>query len=171
MALSLVQLNEQGRILHRYFTRWEFVSSHLHLQSTPSSYTYESEAHSTLSSIDHIVCPHRMLPRYAFAGLPGSLLHDMPPLSVFLGVLRISLISIYTPLIPFFYLLRHESLRNLFLLIGCQGGIPFLKQLAKSVSIISTVGLLLVNHVTLTTLPVKPTKILQFLSEASSENN
>ena len=34
---SSTQLNEQGKILHRHFTRWEFASSHLYLLSTPSS--------------------------------------------------------------------------------------------------------------------------------------
>ena len=30
--MSCTQLNEQGRILHRYLTKWSFISTLLHLQ-------------------------------------------------------------------------------------------------------------------------------------------
>ena len=54
---SCTQINEQGKILHCYISKWNFISTHLHLQTTASSFTYESDAHSTLSTLDHILCP------------------------------------------------------------------------------------------------------------------
>ena len=33
---SCTSLNEQGKILHQYLSRWNFVSAHLHLQSSLS---------------------------------------------------------------------------------------------------------------------------------------
>ena len=55
--MSCTQMNEQGSLLHCYISRWNFVSTHLQLQSDGPSYTYESEAHSTLSTLDPILCP------------------------------------------------------------------------------------------------------------------
>ena len=51
--------NEQGIILARYLNKWDYVSVHLHpsLISTNTVFTYESEAHSSLSIIDHVLCP------------------------------------------------------------------------------------------------------------------
>ena len=37
------------------------MSTHLHLNSLPESYTYESEAHASISTIDHIICPLHLL--------------------------------------------------------------------------------------------------------------
>ena len=65
--MSCTQLNEQGKILHRYLTKWSFVSTHLHLQPNVSLYTYGSDAHSTQSTIDHILCPLGMLPKFVSA--------------------------------------------------------------------------------------------------------
>ena len=59
--MACTHINEQGKILHRYLTKWNFISTHLHLQPTLSSYTYESDAHSTQSTLDHILCPKHML--------------------------------------------------------------------------------------------------------------
>ena len=59
--------NEQGKILYRYISKWNFISTHLHLQTTASSITYESDAHSTLSTLDHILCPSFMLPKFISA--------------------------------------------------------------------------------------------------------
>ena len=64
--MSCTQLNEQGKILHRYLTKWSFVSTHLHLQPNVSSYTYKSDTYST-QSIDHIFCPLGMLPKFISA--------------------------------------------------------------------------------------------------------
>ena len=61
--MSLSSPNEQGKILNKYLMRWKFVSTHLHLCSLPT-YTYESEAHASLSTIDHIMCPSHMLNKF-----------------------------------------------------------------------------------------------------------
>ena len=53
--------NEQGRILTHYLSRWNFLSTHLHLGSSVCSHTYESEAHGSFSTIDHILCPEHLL--------------------------------------------------------------------------------------------------------------
>ena len=58
--MTCTQMNEQGSLLHCYISRWNFVSTHLQLQSDGPSYTYESEAHSTLSTLDPILCPAYM---------------------------------------------------------------------------------------------------------------
>ena len=49
--------NEQGKILKRYLQKWDFVSGHLKCSSWDSLLTYTSEAHGSLSCIDHILCP------------------------------------------------------------------------------------------------------------------
>ena len=49
--------NEQGIILHRYLSKWDYISSHLHLAITDLVFTYDSEAHGSSSIIDHILCP------------------------------------------------------------------------------------------------------------------
>ena len=52
--------NEHGKILLRYLTRWNFVSTHLNSPSASvgkSFHTYTSEAHHSSSTIDHILCP------------------------------------------------------------------------------------------------------------------
>ena len=57
--------NEQGKIVMQYLKRWNFLSAHLHLSPTPATSTYESEAHgsiSSISTIDHILCPSHVLP-------------------------------------------------------------------------------------------------------------
>ena len=59
--------NEQGRILLRYLTRWNYTSVHLHLCSPRNSHTYFSEAHSSSSTIDHILCHTRFLDAFVFA--------------------------------------------------------------------------------------------------------
>ena len=45
--------NEQGKVLLRYLNRWDYSSSHLSSPVSPT-YTYESDAHNSLSTIDHI---------------------------------------------------------------------------------------------------------------------
>lgn len=57
-------VNEQGKILLSYLNRWSFVSTHLHLNSRTPSHTYESEAHGSVSTIDHILCPSYLLPSF-----------------------------------------------------------------------------------------------------------
>ena len=53
--------NEHGRILLRYLRRWKYLSYHLHLTHPQSTHTYESEAHGSLSTIDHFLGPsHRL---------------------------------------------------------------------------------------------------------------
>ena len=42
---------------------WNFASTHLHKPHLSSSHTYESKAHSTLSTIDHIMCHKSLLSR------------------------------------------------------------------------------------------------------------
>ena len=38
--MACTHINEHGKILHRYLTKWNFISTHLHLQPTTSSFTY-----------------------------------------------------------------------------------------------------------------------------------
>ena len=53
--------NEHGHILLRYLRRWKYLSYHLHLSPSQSTHTYESEAHGSLSTIDHFLGPSHML--------------------------------------------------------------------------------------------------------------
>ena len=53
--------NEHGRILLQYLHRWKYLSYHLHFSPTQSTHTYESEAHGSLSTIDHFLGPSHML--------------------------------------------------------------------------------------------------------------
>jgi hypothetical protein len=64
--------NEQGIILGRYLVRWGYVSAHLHYQPVSSVCTYESEAHGTFSSIDHILCPQFLLDSISKSGVLGD---------------------------------------------------------------------------------------------------
>ena len=61
------EINEQGKILHRYVTKCNLVSTHLLLNPSSLSYTYESDAHATQSTIDHILCPLHMVANVALA--------------------------------------------------------------------------------------------------------
>ena len=56
--LATTPPNEQGKILLRYLTRWNFVSTHLNTPASVgnSSHTYASEAHHSSSTINHILC-------------------------------------------------------------------------------------------------------------------
>ena len=65
--LSTTSVNQQGRILSQYLSLWNFVSAHLHKSNLSSSHTFESEAHNSLSTIDHIICHQTLLPRIEYA--------------------------------------------------------------------------------------------------------
>ena len=60
--MASTPINEQGKILMQYLKRWNFLSAHLYLSPTPETSTYESEAHGSISTIDHILCPSHVLP-------------------------------------------------------------------------------------------------------------
>ena len=60
--MASTAINEQGKILMQYLKRWNFLSAHLHLSSSPETSTYESEACCSISTIDHILCPSHVLP-------------------------------------------------------------------------------------------------------------
>ena len=66
--------NEQGKIFLRYLRSWNYISTHLYLSPMSESFTYESEAHSSLSTIDHIICPRHLLPSFR----SSSPLQDLP---------------------------------------------------------------------------------------------
>ena len=57
---GFTRLNEQGRILLHYMTRWNIISTHLHTSNTSSSHTFESEAHCHQSQIPMIQSSHPM---------------------------------------------------------------------------------------------------------------
>ena len=67
--LSSTPTNEQGRILLRYLQRWNYLSVHLYDEalglSQSVTHTYCSEAHNTLSTIDHILAPQHLLPHFS----------------------------------------------------------------------------------------------------------
>ena len=86
--------NEQGSIFSSYVNAWDLVSSHLHLSPTNSTYTYESEAHFSFSTIDHIICP-----RYLLSNLCSSKVLDDHPLNTsdHLPVTAEFLCSLFTP--------------------------------------------------------------------------
>ena len=72
--------NKQGKIFYQYLTHWDFVSTRLHFHSSLSMHTYESWARSI---INHIFCPHHILPRFlslALAEIPVCLFHGEPHL-------------------------------------------------------------------------------------------
>ena len=56
------QVNEQGRILLWYISKWNYCSYQLYLSPSQPTATYESEAHSSLSMIDHLLGPTHLLP-------------------------------------------------------------------------------------------------------------
>ena len=62
--LSTTPSNEQGRILLRYLAKWELLSVHLHTCSTALTHTYTSEAHNSISTIDHLLEPVHLLPSF-----------------------------------------------------------------------------------------------------------
>ena len=67
--LSSTSANKQGRILLRYLQRWNYLSVHLH-DKDPGllrnvTHTYCSEAHNTVSTIDHILSPQHLLSRFS----------------------------------------------------------------------------------------------------------
>ena len=66
--------NEQGKIFLQYLRSWNYISTHLYLSPMSASFTYESEAHSSLSTIDHIICPRHLLPSFC----SSSPLQDLP---------------------------------------------------------------------------------------------
>ena len=54
---STTHANEQGRILKRYLGRWQFTSAHLNFPGL----LHHSEAHNSLSTIDHFLCSSDLL--------------------------------------------------------------------------------------------------------------
>ena len=46
--MASTAINEQGKILMHYLKRWNFLSAHLHLSSSPEISTYESEARGSI---------------------------------------------------------------------------------------------------------------------------
>ena len=56
------KVNEQGQILNTYLRRWGYTSCHLHLNTAPSSHTYEADHNGCKSTIDHLLCSERYLP-------------------------------------------------------------------------------------------------------------
>ena len=78
--MASTPINEQGKILMQYLKRWNFLSAHLHLSPTPETSTYESEAHGSISTIDHIIClpnnsDHLPITCHISTHLPTSLIH------------------------------------------------------------------------------------------------
>ena len=61
--------NEQGRILKRFLARWTFLSAHLFFHPFANVFTYESDAHSSFSNIDHILCSHSLLSSIRLSGV------------------------------------------------------------------------------------------------------
>ena len=57
-------VNEQGRIWLRYLKHWDYISVHLYDASVSSpklvTHTYCSDAHTSLSTIDHILTPKHL---------------------------------------------------------------------------------------------------------------
>lgn len=72
--LATTVSNKQGRILLRYLRKWNYLSVHLHSCISSSSHTYLSEAHGSCSSIDHILSPAHLLPRFSDC----NVLDDVP---------------------------------------------------------------------------------------------
>ena len=60
--LSTTSLNSQGRILLQFMARFNLLSAHLHKSNQLFSHTFESEAHSSVSTIEHILCSMHLLP-------------------------------------------------------------------------------------------------------------
>ena len=63
--LSTTPVNEQGRILLCYLSKWNFASVHLHVCSSPISHTYVSEAHNSHGTIDHILAPGHLIESFS----------------------------------------------------------------------------------------------------------
>ena len=61
--------NEQGIILNRYLEKWNYVSSHLQpsLNLSRQFLTHESEAHSSFSILDHVLCPKHFVSEFRSA--------------------------------------------------------------------------------------------------------
>ena len=71
---STTSVNEQGRILSKYLQSWGFTSAHLHLNDTPSSYTFENTSKQCKSTIDHFICASHNLALFNSC----HVLHDLP---------------------------------------------------------------------------------------------
>ena len=72
--VSTTPVNEQDRILSKYLQSWEFTSAHLHLNDTPSSYTFENTSKLCKSTIDHFLCVSHNLALFNYC----HVLHDLP---------------------------------------------------------------------------------------------
>ena len=64
--------NEQGKIMLRFLTRWSYLSLHLTLPHSGPDFTYESEAHSSVSVLDHILCSDSFLPCVQSCGIMSN---------------------------------------------------------------------------------------------------
>ena len=78
--------NEQGTILWRYLERWGYLSAHLWTAHAGlATHTYVSEAHSSCSTIDHILLPGHMVGSIGYAGVldeqPLNLSDHLPVLA------------------------------------------------------------------------------------------
>jgi len=60
---ATTKVNEQGQILNTYLRRWGYTSCHLHLNTAPSSDTYEADHNGCKSTIDPLLCSERHLPQ------------------------------------------------------------------------------------------------------------
>ena len=74
--MSCSTTNEQGSIFFSYLNAWDFISSHLHLSHSRFTHTYESEAHSSFSTIDYIICL-----KYLLSSFHSSKVLDDHPLN------------------------------------------------------------------------------------------
>ena len=72
--LSTTSTNTQGRILLQFMDKFNLVSTHLHKSNLLLSHMYESDAHHSVSTIDHILCSKHLLS----AILQASLIDDHP---------------------------------------------------------------------------------------------
>lgn len=54
-------VNEQDWNLRQYLDVWDFIFYHPHLNGSIDNHTYESEAHGSISCIDHVIGPHYFL--------------------------------------------------------------------------------------------------------------
>ena len=59
--LSTTKINSQGKILCHFMSKWNLLSLHLHISESLLSHTFVSDTHSSVSTIDHILCSQNLL--------------------------------------------------------------------------------------------------------------
>ena len=80
--MASTSINEQGKILTQYLKDGTFYLPTFISAPNPATSTYESEAHGSLSTIDHVLCPSHIFPSLSSCHVieeePSNNSHHLP---------------------------------------------------------------------------------------------